>query len=183
MRLAAVADLKAELRDIHGKEYSQKNLYSDTFQNQDMDVLEDLTYDVHHTGTDSWNESNEFTIASFIVTILGVANPTSALIGALSIAFAVASMMPAKGSINFYSCAAQYCRYVTVNDSIYAYNTTYKHIEYEAYEDASDNSEGRPAIDTSSKRVSYTVNSSYFSDYDRQIEDAYDSWEIIGQKP
>lgn len=58
------------------------------------------------------------------------------------------------------------------------YNRTYRYVYYEGYEEV----DGylRAQIDSSSKTVEFDKGQSYYYDYPLQVQDAYQSYKIMG---
>lgn len=171
---SAGADLTSDLVNELGNEYD-KQLYSHYLYGHQFYVRENMMYSITYKGNKKW--SGAISISSLATTLLGIAYPTSKLITALSIVFAVepianAIINPNPSGINIYNCQAIYVKYINI-DSDKSYNNTYKVLEYQGYEDASLNSPGRAAVDFSSKEVYYQDSESYYNDQFAQIDDAY----------
>lgn len=62
--------------------------------------------------------------------------------------------------------------------TIKVYNRTYRYVYYEGYEEV----DGylRAQIDSSSKTVEFDKGQSYYYDYPLQVQDAYQSYKIMG---
>lgn len=65
-----------------------------------------------------------------------------------------------------------------LEDSSKVYNRTYRYVYYEGYEEV----DGylRAQIDSSSKTVEFDKGQSYYYDYPLQVQDAYQSYKIMG---
>ena len=89
-----------------------------------------------------------------------------------------ASYLPAGKSLNRYSCAGLYSHYTQASGSSKVYNRTYRYVYYEGYEEV----DGylRAQIDSSSKTVEFDKGQSYYYDYPLQVQDAYQSYKIMG---
>ena len=89
-----------------------------------------------------------------------------------------ASYLPAGKSLNRYRCAGLYSHYTQASGSSKVYNRTYRYVYYEGYEEV----DGylRAQIDSSSKTVEFDKGQSYYYDYPLQVQDAYQSYKIMG---
>ena len=185
MRSSAGADLREDLRALVGAEYSKTRLATSQYKGLQFKVYEQMNYQVFKSGEKGW--SKYITPATIVVEVLGLTvgaeNKTVNIIcEVLGVALGYAGTI-APSSIAIYTCRAQYCRYITVNDSEYIYNITYKFIEYKGYEDTNINSTGRARIVADTRDVYYSKNANYYLDYSLQIVDAYEEYLRIGQRP
>lgn len=170
MKSSVGADLKEELKNLVGSEYSDKVLSTSTKYGCSMKIEESMTLRIEEQKKFSW--SSAITVASLITTYLGV-TATSAVVKTVCDVFGVAatasSLIPA-GSAKKYLCRALVGRWTYVNNK--ACNTTYKYLDYYGIDDGNLNS-SNPAHIYSGRTTSYSHSSSYFSSYSQQIEDAY----------
>lgn len=183
-RSSAGADLVEELEELMGtSEYFNTLKATVTYQGQVFRVYENMEFRIYEAGTKSW--STAISVSSLIVGVLGLITTNalvSAICGAFGVGLSAASLLPANGSINIYTCRAMNYRYVTANGSSYHYNITYRIVDYTGYENADINSTERAYIDSSSMMEEYTESSTYFNAYMSQIQDAYVIFNSIGQK-
>lgn len=182
LRSSMSKDIRAQLRNIYGNEYSKALKYTRTLGGQTFRVYEDMEFRIWNTDAKSWAKT--MTVASIIATILSISS-TTALINAICNAFGVAvsakSLIP-KGGVKIIECGTMLCRYVTANGTSYNYNATFKYYDYKAYEDRDTNSDVGAFIDTSSLKVNYQEGSAHFNSYSAQVEKAYEMFKKIGQK-
>lgn len=182
-RSSAGADLLEALEDYEGSEYHGDLLYTTTYQGKTFRVYESMDHGIFIAGTKAWN--TPITVASLITGIIGTAT-TSTLVAAICGAFGIATSAGAlldPGKLNQYTCEANTYRYVTINGSSYVYNTTDKFVTYNGYEDADNNSTNRAYIDSGSRSVNYPDGSTYFVSFTSQVQDAYDMFLNVGQRP
>mgnify|MGYP006929005770 FL=1 len=98
--------------------------------------------------------------------------------GDVGVVLDAASYLPAGKSLNRYRCAGLYSHYTQASGSSKVYNRTYRYVYYEGYEEV----DGylRAQIDSSSKTVEFDKGQSYYYDYPLQVQDAYQSYKIMG---
>lgn len=143
-------------------------------------VYETMQFRILANGSKSW--SGTITVASLITAILGEIT-TSGLVNAICFAYGVSSSiytLLSPGSIDKYTCRAQYFHYVTINNYDYAYNITFKYIDYKGYDDGDPNSPQPAQIDTDSRDLYYGNDETYYYSYSSQITDAYNMYLRIG---
>lgn len=183
MRSSASADLREELRTyLETDEYSGKLKHSEIYQGVTFKVYERLQLSTTFVRSEYWATSAPVEISVFITKILGLVK-TNALVSAICKAYGIiletGAKLPAEGEINIYTGCGIYSRYTTKSGGNYPYNTTYKYVSYTGYEDANDN-DSRAYIDSSSEVVEYDKSESYYNNYSLQVQDAYQTYKILG---
>ena len=185
-RSSAGADLLQDLRSFIGQDEYFDILKTSTplYRNGvAFRVYESMQFRILSDGYKAW--STTITVASLITGILGIVitAPTIVTICSVFGVAASAASLILPGRINKYICSAMVYRYVTANGSEYMYNVTDKFIDYKGYEDADDNSTERAYADSSSQTITFTHGQSYFGSYTSQVDDAYQMYLNVGQKP
>ena len=91
---------------------------------------------------------------------------------------AVSPLIPPYPAFLKYPVSPQYSHYTQASGSSKVYNRTYRYVYYEGYEEV----DGylRAQIDSSSKTVEFDKGQSYYYDYPLQVQDAYQSYKIMG---
>lgn len=176
---------KSTLASLLGPEYygTLKTTTPIIRYDQVFRVYESMAFYIYNTGYSTWTVT--ITAASLITSVLGAvvtSSLLSAICGAFGVAISVASLIT-PGRVNKYTCEASVYRYVTINGSSYAYNITYKMIDYKGYEDNDLNSTAPAQLDTGSQSIWYDRSQTYFNSYSLQVDDAYSMFQTIGQQP
>ena len=180
---SASADLRSEMRDLHGEEYFRVFQHSSVYNGQTFEIYETKEYRTMYNRQYTWHDT--MTIAGIITTIIGGVT-TGALVNAICTAFGVVSglstWLPANSKMNSYTCRIYFTRATSINGSTYMYNVANEYIDYTGYEDAADN-DNRASIDISSQFIEYPQGREYYYSFSSQIADAYIMFERVGQKP
>lgn len=184
-RSSAVADLEDSLAEaLDVEQYYKKIRYYKPYQGQDFEVYEDMDFRIFKDRSKSWTV--ELTVSAIITGVIGLAVAPASLIatlcGVYGLAVSAFSLIP-PGSMDIYVCQAMCYRYVTVNNSNYHYNITYKVTSLKGYDDTTSGNTNRAYVDPKEIEVEYAHGESYFNDYYEQVLDAYDVFRVIGQKP
>lgn len=180
MCASANRDLRDQLVNLLGTDiYPSKERHRESYQGVTFTVYEQLTFDIRSVQNVSW--STPITVASLIVGYLGkvVKEPLVVTIcSVFGVVLDAASYLPAGKSLNRYRCAGLYSHYTQASGSSKVYNRTYRYVYYEGYEEV----DGylRAQIDSSSKTVEFDKGQSYYYDYPLQVQDAYQSYKIMG---
>lgn len=180
-RLSSVADLKSDLATLVGTEFSNRLKCSRTYHAHTFNVYETMQFRIYEKGYATWNTA--ITVATLITSVLGFTNNAPSLVSTICNAFGVADSLYsllAPGQIKKYECQAFYYHYTVMPGSDNIYNTTFKTIIYNGYEDANPNSSERAYVDSGSQQIIYTEDETYYYSYTSQIEDAYDRYLLIG---
>lgn len=184
-RSSATADLEEDLARVLGvHEWDKELLFIKTYQGQSFRVYGTMDFRILKDSSKSWTV--ELTVSTIIVGIIGMAVAPPSLIaticGIYGIAVSASALIP-PGTMDVYVCQAMQYRYVTVNNSNYQYNITYKVTSFKGYDNTAPGNTNRAYVDPGSKEVEYDHGESYFNDYNTQVLDAYDVFRVIGQKP
>lgn len=174
VRSSAGADLREDIEERHGTEYSDVRVSTQVMGGQVFHMYENLWISIAKVGAHAWN--NGITLASLVVSILGLAATTATMgtiCGVLGIAFSVGSMTLSAGKLNRYTCTAHYNRYVR-RDTGYKLATSDKVITYKGYEDADLNSSGRASIVPATQSVVYSISQTHFNS--GIFDEAYQSY-------
>lgn len=185
MRSSVSADLMEDLADLRGNEYEWRKVHETTYQGENIKIYERMDFRIYEAGYKRWSTGEDIlTLGSFITGVMGY-TVTSATLGAFGIIFCVLpqaiSTISGSGKLNKYNCCAFIGRHASINDSEYAYTMTDNVYAYLGYDDADLNSTERAAIVSSTLDHYYTDGSSYYYDFDAQVEDAYEMFTRIGQ--
>lgn len=179
-RSSANADLKEDLKSLHGIEYpypnnpgvflSRRNLYGHTFE-----IRETKTFSITKQETFSWKDG--LTIASVLTNVLGIAftSGTGTIIcSVLGLTYTGMGMILPAAKVQRYACKVQYYRYVTIDNDGREYTGAFRNVSYSGYEDISSNSSERAYLVKETKYENYPQSEEYYNDYDAMYEEAYE---------
>lgn len=183
-RSSAGADLKADMIDELGNEYTGKYYYGKNMGYDVYQLYEDFSYNIRKVKTLTWLDA--ISAATWLVNVanlLKLLDPTRTMATVLlifDVVGPIASALIPAGKANEYKCLAQYTRYIKINGGSRKYCSGYKWVEYKGYEDASDNSTGRAHIIQETKDTYYGPSEEYFNT--GIFDDAYGIYNNVGMR-
>ena len=176
-RGSVTADLYEDLAIIHGAQYTGKLLSTEVRSGHTFKLNQLLQFYVNKDAKQTIVQEG-LSLASVVVTLFSLANPknailskTASLLGLTS--FAADTIIPSTVKLDKYTAAAQYIKYVTVDNGNAPYSNAAKTYEYIAYNNPDLRDSSRAYLCKETEDIWYSQTLSYFTNNAQLIEDAY----------
>lgn len=136
-----------ELTKLHGENYSEKMIATQTINQKEVFIKENMNFFIEKKTISPWNDTMPDRDSKGIL-------------------FSKAYWM------TVYKCGVEYVRYIVIDNDMISEAKRYKYVTYLAYEDNDLNSEARIFLDTSSSKCTYSDSKAEYEDINKMFLNA-----------